>query len=151
MKIDDKTIKLRIWDTAGQEKYRSIGKAYYRNAIGIILVFALNDVKSFESISLWLQKVQQYCHPNAKFLLVGNKNDLMIERYVSQEKIEEFVHKHNLDYCEASAKADFNITNCFNILTQKVYQAVINHEIIIQEPNNENIGQKKYSNDKCKC
>lgn len=111
--VDDKKIKLQIWDTAGQERFRSIAKAYYRNAVGVILVFDITDRKSFDELSGWLNDVHQLCDPNAVIQLIGNKSDLVNQRVVTLTEAEQFSSHHHMQYLETSAKGGDNIREAF--------------------------------------
>ena len=129
--IEGSQIKLQIWDTAGQEKYRSVGKAYYRNAVGVLLVFSLTDHVSFEKLEEWINDVSQYCHPKAKMILVGNKSDLVEQRKVTRDEIKNFAEDHNLPYIESSAKTGQNITECFYQVSRSIYDGVNTGDITL--------------------
>jgi small GTP-binding protein len=111
--IGDRKIKLQIWDTAGQERFKSIARAYYRNAVGVILVFDLTDQRSFDNLNVWLNDVQALCNPNAVIQLIGNKLDLAADRAVSASEAESFAQRHQMNYLEASAKGGDNVSEAF--------------------------------------
>jgi small GTP-binding protein len=111
--IGDRKMKLQIWDTAGQERFKSIARAYYRNAVGVILVYDITDRQSFDNLSNWLNVVQSLCNPNAVIQLIGNKIDLEARRDVSQSEAEAFAERHQMNYLETSAKAGDNIGEAF--------------------------------------
>lgn len=111
--IDDKKVKLQIWDTAGQERFRSIAKAYYRNAVGVILVFDITERKSFDDLSTWLNDVHTLCDPNAVIQLIGNKCDLTDQRVVTLTEAENFAEQHHMKYLETSAKGGDNVRDTF--------------------------------------
>ncbi|OHT15573.1 Ras-related protein Rab11D [Tritrichomonas foetus] len=127
--IGDKEVKLNIWDTAGQEKFKSVSKAYFRNAVGAVLVFSLTDRKSFEALDDWLNDLQSLCIPNAVILLVGNKVDLKDDRVISNEEANMFASRHNLDYYETSALEATNIEDSFVRLASSINEKVTNGEI----------------------
>lgn len=129
--INKCSIKLQIWDTAGQEKYRSVGKAYYRNAIGILLVFSLTDHKSFETLETWMDDVRQYCHPKAEMILVGNKCDLVDQRRVSATEIQSFCDCRRVPYIESSAKLGTNINESFFQVTKRIYDGILQGDITL--------------------
>ena len=137
--IDGTPVKLQIWDTAGQEKYRSVGKAYYRNAVGVLCVFSLAWHDSFLSIERWLHDVQQCCHPMAKVVIVGNKSDLTAQRQVTSEEAETFCRVRNLEYFETSALENTNIASTFELMARAVYKSVLSNEIITTIPAIENL------------
>lgn len=133
VKVHDEEVKLQIWDTAGQERYRSVGKAYYRKAIGVILVFALNNHESFDSAKRWMQEVQQYCHPKVKILLVGNKCDLQDERQIVADEAQRFAESREIEYLECSALDGTNVEESFLRIARSVYEGVISNEIEVEQ------------------
>ena len=96
IKINEKTIKLQIWDTFGQEVYRSLITSFYRNSGLAIIVYSINNEKSFDDISLWIKELKSYSNPDVKIILIGNKADLDHERKISIEKAEEFSKLNNI-------------------------------------------------------
>ena len=129
-RIGEDQIKLNIWDTAGQEKFRSVSKAYFRNAVGAILVFSLTDSQSFDELEKWLNDLQTLCTPNSVIILVGNKSDLVDQRTISQKEIESFVLRHSLEYLETSALDSTNISESFLRLANLIHTKVQKGEII---------------------
>ena len=77
-------MRAQIWDTAGQERYRAITNTYYRQAIGVLLVYDISRRSTFESIGKWLQEVRDHADEKVAIILVGNKSDLESKRQVSQ-------------------------------------------------------------------
>ena len=114
VKINGKVIKLQIWDTCGQELYRSLITNYYRNASLAIIVYAINSKESFEDIEMWLRELRTQSNPDAKIFLIGNKIDLENERKITKEQGENFakINKLNL-FIESSAKTGFNAKKVF--------------------------------------
>ena len=82
LEMDGKTIKLQIWDTAGQERFRTITSSYYRGAHGIIIVYDITDMESFNNVKQWLSEIDKYANDSVRKLLVGNKCDLAESRVV---------------------------------------------------------------------
>jgi small GTP-binding protein len=80
MARERETVRLQIWDTDGQERFRAISKQYFQNAVGAVLVFDIANFASFEAITDWINDLQANCLPNADILLFGNKADLNMER-----------------------------------------------------------------------
>lgn len=117
---DGKMAKLQIWDTAGQDRFRTITSSYYRGAHGILVVFDLNDPHSFENVPYWLAEIDHYCSSNCppKLILVGNKSDLPSN--VEAEKVKTFCSQNNLTYIETSAKNGNNIKAAFNHLANQL-------------------------------
>jgi small GTP-binding protein len=111
--VEEQKVKLQIWDTAGQERFRSIAKAYYRNAVGVIVVYDLTDRKSFDELSGWFTDIHTLCDANAVIQLIGNKSDLAGNRVVTVSEAESFAEHHRIQYLETSAKMGANIGEAF--------------------------------------
>ena len=134
-------IKLQIWDTAGQESFRSITSAYYRGAAGVLLVYDLTNRKSFENILSWLSEIKlNNITNNPVIILIGNKNDLE-NRVVSHEEGISIAKKYNLLYIETSAKTLVNINLAFIELSKHIY---IN--LNLENNNFENTGIRIFKN-----
>ena len=109
MKINDKNIKLQIWDTAGQESFKSITRSYYRGAAGALLVYDITRKETFNHLTRWLEEVRQNGNPDIMIMLIGNKADLDSRRQVSTEEGERFAKENGLIFLETSAKTAFNV------------------------------------------
>ena len=90
IKVEDTILKLQIWDTAGQESFRSITKIFYRSADAVILGYSITDRATFDNLSNWLREVRDQCYPDVMLFLVGNKSDLESSRRVSKGMAREF-------------------------------------------------------------
>ena len=136
LKLDESgtSVKLQIWDTAGQEQYKSLGKSYYRNAVGVILTFSLTDHDSFEKIEEWYKDVKDLCNQKAVIVLVGNKCDLKEHKAVTDSEAKAFADIHGIEYIETSAKNKTNIYNLFYSVSRKIYDMVMMGEIDTSEP-----------------
>merc|ERR1712170_315611 len=111
--IDDNQIKLQIWDTAGQEKFRSITRSYYRGAAGALLVYDITRRDTFEHLQSWLEDCRRYSNKDIVIMLIGNKSDLSNKRAVSKEEGESFAAKNGLTFLETSAKTAENVEAAF--------------------------------------
>ncbi|KAH0786198.1 small GTP-binding protein [Histomonas meleagridis] len=120
--VEGQEIKLQIWDTAGQERFRSIAKAYFRNAVGVILVYDITEKKTFEEINLWLGDVHSLCDPSASIILIGNKCDLEDKRVITLAEAENFAKNHQLMYLETSALNGKNVTEAFMTVATNIYR-----------------------------
>lgn len=113
-KINSKIIRLQIWDTCGQEEYRSLIQNFYRNASLAILVYSIDKRTSFENLEVWLNEIKGRGSPDVKIFLVGNKNDLSENREVSNEEGQKFYEDHKLNlFIETSAKSGENVQELF--------------------------------------
>lgn len=124
-------VKLQIWDTAGQEQFRSITKSYYRGAVGALLVYDITRRETFLSLESWLNDTRQNDH-NMVIMLIGNKSDLSFRRKVSREEGQAFADKHNLLFMETSAKEDRHIEDAFLTTAKRVLQLVEDGEIDVE-------------------
>ena len=105
-------VKLQIWDTCGQEVYKSLISNFYRNCSLALIVYAINNRNSFEHAENWLNDLKNQSNPNVRVFLVGNKSDLEQERTVSKEEAEKFKEEKKLDvFMETSAKTGENARN----------------------------------------
>ncbi|XP_055738365.1 ras-related protein Rab-12-like [Salvelinus fontinalis] len=114
VELRGKKIRLQIWDTAGQERFNSITSAYYRGAKGIVLVYDITKQETFDDLPKWMKMIDKYASEEAELLLVGNKLDCETDRIVTKQTAERFVSRiSGLRFCEASAKDNFNVEECF--------------------------------------
>ena len=123
--LDGKAIKLQIWDTAGQESFRSITRSYYRGACGALLVYDITRRETFKHLKQWLDEAKQNSNPDMVIMLIGNKIDLDSRRAVSTKDGEEFAKHHGLFFMETSAKSAENIEKAFVVTAQKVCKPVM--------------------------
>ncbi|KAI8329463.1 ras family-domain-containing protein [Chlamydoabsidia padenii] len=122
--VNDQQIKLQIWDTAGQESFRTITRSYYRGAAGALLVYDITRRDSFENLSTWLQDVREHANPNTVIMVIGNKSDLESKRQVSREEGERFAKENDLFFLEASAKSADNVEEAFVKTAQTIQQKI---------------------------
>jgi len=124
IQADGKTIKAQIWDTAGQERYRAITSAYYRGAVGALLVYDIAKNVTFKNVERWLSELRENAANNIVIMLVGNKSDLRHLREVPTDTAKEFSEKNNLLFIETSALDSSNVEQAFqNILTEIYHQS----------------------------
>ena len=120
--IENKKVRLQVWDSAGQERFRNITKSYFQSSDGLLVVYDIADKESFEKISFWMNSIKNYAPENVKLILVGNKCDLVNERQVSFEEGENYAKKYNIKFFEASAKDGTNVNELFFYLANEIYQ-----------------------------
>ncbi|XP_038681883.1 ras-related protein Rab11D [Tripterygium wilfordii] len=124
LNIDGKVIKAQIWDTAGQERYRAITSAYYRGAVGALLVYDVTRFATFENVERWLRELREHTDPNIVVMLIGNKSDLRHLRAVSVEDGKAFAEKESLYFMETSALDATNVENAFTEVLTQIYRIV---------------------------
>ena len=122
--------RIQIWDTAGQEKLKAVAASYYRNANGIAIIFDITNRESFENLEFWINEANNNVHENIPFIIIGNKNDLIIDRKVSSEEAIDFVAQKGYFYLETSAKT--NEENCVTKAFDQLIGEILNkrHSII---------------------
>ena len=121
---NDILINISIYDTMGQERYKSLTKNYYRNSNGIFLVFDLTDLNSFNNIENWLNEINNSIDNSKILILVGNKSDDIENRKVEKEEIEKISLKFNVKYLEVSAKNGNNIDLLFETMSWDCYKNI---------------------------
>ena len=122
LKYKDIIAKVHIWDTAGNERFKSITINYYRSSHGFIYVYDITSKESFENLDMWINLTNENCGTNAINFLVGNKSDLEKEREVTKEEGEEFAKKYDLIFIETSAKHNDNVGKLFEFFTYKLIE-----------------------------
>ena len=113
VEINNKTFRIQIWDTAGQENFRSITRAYYKNSVCAIIVYDITNKESFNNIQNWIEDCKNQCPKTIFFVLVGNKNDLEKERKVSFDEGKKFADSNDILFFESSAKTGNNVEDIF--------------------------------------
>ena len=116
--INGKSIKIQIWDTAGQEAFQAITRTYYKGAIGALLVYDITRRETFTHATKWLDDVRTNSSKNVTVILIGNKKDLEDKRQVSYEEGEAFAKENGLMFLETSAKTAYNVVEAFNLSAQ---------------------------------
>ncbi|KAH1182457.1 hypothetical protein KIL84_010211 [Mauremys mutica] len=122
--IDSKQIKLQIWDTAGQESFRSITRSYYRGAAGALLVYDITRRETFNHLTSWLEDARQHSSSNMVIMLIGNKSDLESRRDVQKAEGEAFAREHGLVFMETSAKTSTNVEEAFIDTAKEIYRKI---------------------------
>lgn len=129
VRMCEKVIKLQIWDTCGQELYRSLITNFYRNSSLAIMVYAINEKATFDNLEMWLRELRTHSNPDAKVFLIGNKVDLESQREITTEQGEQFCKENKLNiFMEASAKTGLNAQNVFLKAAEVLYDDYIKYE-----------------------
>jgi small GTP-binding protein len=137
--INNTKIKLKIWDTTGQERFKTLTSQYYNGADGALLIFDVTSKLSFERINFWINELKEKKKLNELgLLLIGNKIDLNEKRNVKKEEAEEFAKEYNINYYETSALQNINIKNIINDIAQQCLNKIQkNDEFYFQNSLNE--------------
>uniref|UniRef100_A0A674ENN9 small monomeric GTPase n=1 Tax=Salmo trutta TaxID=8032 RepID=A0A674ENN9_SALTR len=122
--VEGKTVKAQIWDTAGQERYRAITSAYYRGAVGALLVYDIAKHLTYENAERWLKELQDHADSNIVIMLVGNKSDLRHLRAVPTDEAKALAEKHGLSFLETSALDSSNVELAFQTILTAIYNIV---------------------------
>ena len=120
---------MQIWDTAGQERFKNIISSYYRGAEGIILVYDITDLDSFNNLNSWLMEIEKNASKNAYKILIGNKSDLENERKVKFSQGKEFAKQYGMKFFETSAKNTTNVIEAFTAITKEIIKNKKNKSI----------------------
>ncbi|KAJ6819835.1 ras-related protein RABA5a [Iris pallida] len=121
MHIDGKEVKAQIWDTAGQERFRAVTSAYYRGAVGALVVYDISRRQTFDSIGRWLNELHTHSDMNVVTILVGNKTDLKDAREVSTDEGQALAEAQGLFFMETSALDSSNVTAAFQTVVKEIY------------------------------
>ncbi|EPB92755.1 Ras-like protein Rab-11A [Mucor circinelloides 1006PhL] len=122
IKIGEHTIKAQIWDTSGQERYRAITGAYYRGAVGALLVYDITRQSSFQNIDHWLKELRDHSDDKISLMLVGNKVDLVDSRAVSTEEAGQYAEDSEMLFFETSALDATNVDSAFKTVFERIYE-----------------------------
>eukprot|EP00252_Welwitschia_mirabilis_P000604 TRINITY_DN10586_c0_g1_i1.p1 TRINITY_DN10586_c0_g1~~TRINITY_DN10586_c0_g1_i1.p1 ORF type:complete len:224 (-),score=25.93 TRINITY_DN10586_c0_g1_i1:58-729(-) len=137
MEIDGKEIKAQIWDTAGQERFRAVTSAYYRGAVGALVVYDVSRRQTFDNISRWLDELYAHSDMSVVTVLVGNKIDLKDNREVSREEGTTLAESHSLYFVETSALDSTNVKLAFQTVVKEIYNILSRKVLSVQEQRSE--------------
>jgi len=140
--VHDKKVRLRIWDTAGSERFRAINRSFFRNALGVIVVYDVTDRNTFQKVKSWLEEVEVNCDKSPIIILVGNKTDLSEQRQVSTQEGRELAKRNKLMFMEASAKTRENVNDVFFELAEKILEKPELYESSARMPQGVNLNQE---------
>ncbi|KAF8041305.1 hypothetical protein BT93_A0039 [Corymbia citriodora subsp. variegata] len=124
MDIDGKEVKAQIWDTAGQERFRAVTSAYYRGAVGALVVYDITRRSTFDSVSRWLDELKTHSDTTVAMMLVGNKCDLESIRDVTVEEGKSLAESEGLFFMETSALDATNVKTAFELVIKEIYNNV---------------------------
>ncbi|XP_005095256.1 ras-related protein Rab-10 [Aplysia californica] len=146
VELGGKKIKLQIWDTAGQERFHTITTSYYRGSMGIMLVYDITNVKTFDNISKWLRNIDEHANEDVEKMILGNKCDMDDKRQVPTARGEAIGREHNIPFLETSAKANINVEKAFMNLAQAILNKTPGR---ISEPSGVNMSQQDTTSKRC--
>jgi len=139
IEIEKKVVKAQIWDTAGQERYRAITSAYYRGAVGALLVYDVTKKETFADVEKWLTELRDHADSKIVIMLTGNKCDLQHLRSVSTQDAEIYAAKEDLLFLETSALNSVNIDTAFQKVLSVIHERSQTLEPIQQKQISENL------------
>ena len=119
---EQKIVKVQLWDTAGQDKFRAITRNYYKGASGIILIFDVTNVKSYENIKKWINEIKEEISEKVKIVLIGNKIDNVQERKIGKEQGDKLASEIGVKFFETSAKTGEGINESVFFLVKKIFE-----------------------------
>ncbi|GAM42995.1 hypothetical protein TCE0_044r17451 [Talaromyces pinophilus] len=143
IQVDSKTIKAQIWDTAGQERYRAITSAYYRGAVGALLVYDISKHQTYDNVTRWLKELRDHADSNIVIMLVGNKSDLRHLRAVPTEDAKQFASENNLSFIETSALDASNVELAFQNILTEIYRIVSSKALDQGEGGQNPLGERR--------
>ena len=120
IEINNNKIRVQLWDTAGQEKYKAITKNLFLKVQGTLVVFDITNDNSFNNAKKWVNSIKEECGKTMQMILIGNKSDLEEKRVVSQEEASQYAEEEKIEYIETSSKTGENIQRAINSICQKI-------------------------------
>ena len=125
LKVDEKIIKLQIWDTAGQESFKSVTRIFYRGAHCVFLTYDVTREETFANLSDWLNEIRQHASEDVRIYLIGNKSEMEDQREVTLQRATDFATDKKLHKVfETSAKTGFNVEEVFASVAKELYLQV---------------------------
>ena len=115
-------IRFKIYDTAGQERFKSISHSYIKKANGILLMYEISSQESFNNIERWMETIKENSENKMIIVLIGTKCDLTVERVISKEKVEELAQKYGIHFFETSSKDNINIQEAFYDIAEQIIE-----------------------------
>ena len=146
--IDGKKVRMQIWDTAGEERFRNIAKNYFVQANGFLIIYDISCKDSFEKVNFWYDQIKLNAPNNIKYILVGNKCDLEENREVKKEEGINLSKEYECNFFETSAKEGINVNEIFQTLVDNIIKDIKNNGILNRRSSQvlkKNTKQKKKS------
>ncbi|KAK2961224.1 putative GTP-binding protein YPTC1 [Blattamonas nauphoetae] len=124
IQLNGKVIKLQIWDTAGQDRFKTITSSYYRGANGILVVYDVTNRDSFQNINMWMKEIDNYGSEGTVRVLIGNKSDLANKRAVEYDQGKQLADSMSIPFLETSAKTASNVDSAFQTMSEEILKQV---------------------------
>ena len=143
LNIDNNPIRMQIWDTSGEEKFKAIAKNFYRGAHGVLLIYDICEKNSFLDVKSWIEQIiENTDNDDIVMILCGNKCDMEKERNISKNEGENLANSYKIPFFECSAKENINIDEIFNTMAKNIYEKVGNRYTISVKLNSNNFKKK---------
>ena len=122
IELKNKKIRIQIWDTAGQEKYKAITRNLFLKVMGAIIIYDITNKNTFYNLKNWISLIKEECDKNMKILIIGNKSDLDSQREISREDASNYAKMEKVQYIETSSKTGENVIKAVTILSEKILE-----------------------------
>ena len=122
IEVKNKKIRVQLWDTAGQEKYRAITKNLFLKVQGVLVVYDITNENSFTNLKTWVKSIKEECGKSMQMIIVGNKCDLNDQRVIDKQKALEYAEEEKVEYIETSSKTGENVQKASSQLCEKVLE-----------------------------
>ena len=123
MNIKNKKVRIQIWDTAGQEKYKSITKNLFLKVMGALVLYDITNEESFTKLKEWVELIIEECGRHIKILIIGNKSDLESQRAIDKEDAMKYANEEKVQYIECSSKTGENVEKAIIVLSEKILES----------------------------
>ena len=123
MNIKNKKVRIQIWDTAGQEKYKSITKNLFLKVMGALVLYDITNEESFTKLKEWVELIKEECVRHIKILIIGNKSDLESQRAIDKEDAMKYANEEKVQYIECSSKTGENVEKAIIMLSEKILES----------------------------
>ena len=151
IKINEKSIKLMIYDTAGHERFRTLSKNQISSTKGILIVYDVTEKESFDALNFWMKSFKENANKNAICLIIGNKIDLENKRVIGYDEGKKFAEKYGVKFIETSAKSAVGVNEAFYSVAKEIFDNEINVNDIIIEGNYNKKKNKDKEKKSCIC
>ena len=123
MNIKNKKVRIQIWDTAGQEKYKSITKNLFLKVMGALVLYDITNEESFTKLKEWVELIKEECGRHIKILIIGNKSDLESQRAIDKEDAMKYANEEKVQYIECSSKTGEKVEKAIIVLSEKILES----------------------------